>query len=165
MSTVYDAFLEYYHQIKTNHNDPAPVEAGIASYLESIGILPHTHFPDAEKIAHRELLRFKLMPEKTFVAFFENYATRNNIVQFVRETELLAINRSVKDKMISQEVYFNKLNTFYAISKELAADKRYTSWITSTLDEVTENLKYAAGLINTIPHKIAEKVLFAEENN
>ena len=94
----------------------------------------------------------------------ENYATRNNIVQFVRETELLAINRSVKDKRISQEAYFNKLNIFYSISKDLAADKRYTSWIANTLEEVTENLKYAAGLINTIPNKVAEKVLFAEEN-
>lgn len=163
MNTVYGSFLDYFHSIMTGDYDPAPVEKGIAEYLESIGIDRDEHRPDAEKIANRELLRFRLMPEKTFVAFFENYSLRERIVRLLRETESMAVRRARDQVTIDQAEYSENLARFYAVSREIVQDKRYTVWIEDALQEVTENLKYAAGFTERIPDKAAERILFADQ--
>ena len=161
MNTVYKLFLDYFHNMTAEVAEVESVEKGIAAYLESIGIKVEEETPNADVIAHRELLRFKLMPEKTFVTFFENYGVREEISQFIRDTELAAMNRATKNETIGEEIYRERIHQFYSISKELAKNQRYTTWLEAALREATNNLKYAVGASNKIPDKVAERIMFA----
>lgn len=163
MKTAYNCFVEYFHTIKTGNYDPVPVERGIADYLENIGLGKDAGIQDAEKAAARELMRFRLMPEDTFVTFFDNYAARKQVERLLEETESLAFECAAGGNRITRDTYSDKINRFYSISADIAGDKRYSEWIEAVHDEVTANLKYAAGLSGKIPEKISERMLFANQ--
>ncbi len=161
MNTVYRCFLDYYHSTAADSTAAEAVEKGIAAYLRSIGISPDEETPNAENAAQRELLRFKLMPPKTFAEYFENFETRERIHELVRETEELALNRAARAVTIGQPLYRETLNRLYALGEELMRDRRYASWMEAKLKEAADNLKYAVGASDRIPDKVTERLLFA----
>lgn len=163
MKTVYQLFVDYFHSIKTNSYDPIPVEQGIAAYLKSIGIDTADTDQHEEIVADRELMRFRLMPETTFVAFFDNYRIRESINSLLAETESLSYTYAINGIKTTQSMYLDKINVFYTMSAEIAGDKRYSEWLDLVRDEITENLKHAAGLSDRIPDKISERILFERQ--
>ena len=65
----------------------------------------------------------------------------------------------------TQSIYLDKINQFYTMSSVLAGDKRYSEWLELVCDEITENLKHAAGLSDRIPEKVYERILFEKQYN
>lgn len=156
MKTVYEHFLTYADSqlagkdaaTKTN------VITGIKAFLTEMDMVEEAD--PGGKIARRELLRFKMMPVDTFVAFFEYYEIRSKILQFRRECELLAVNRLKNDTLISAEAKARKLAEFYELVAELALDKRYASWIDDMAALVKVDLSFATGKSNVISSDLAE---------
>ena len=103
MKTVYEHFLTYADSQLAGKDDATKknVVMGIKAFLTEMDMVEEAD-PEG-KISRRELLRFKMMPADTFVAFFEYYEVRSKILQFRRECELLAVNRLKNDTLISTE--------------------------------------------------------------
>ena len=156
MKTVYEHFLTYADSQLAGKDDATKknVVMGIKAFLTEMDMVEEV---DVEgKIARRELLRFKMMPADTFVAFFEYYEIRSKILQFRRECELLAVNRLKTDALISTEAKARKLEEFYELVAELALDKRYASWIDDMAALVKVDLSFATGKSNVISRDLAD---------
>ena len=106
MKSVYQLFVDYFHSIKTNNYDPIPVEQGIASYLKSIGVDTVDSDQHIETVADRELMRFRLMPEKTFVAFFETTESEIVLTTFWKKRKAYHIcMRSMESKPLNPYIW------------------------------------------------------------
>lgn len=156
MKTVYEHFLTYADSQLAGKDDATKknVVMGIKAFLTEMDMVEEAD-PEG-KISRRELLRFKMMPADTFVAFFEYYEVRSNILQFRRECELLAVNRLKNDTLISTEAKARKLEEFYELVAELALDKRYASWIDDMATLVKVDLSFATGKSNVISRDLAD---------
>lgn len=156
MKTVYEHFLTYADSQLAGKDDATKknVITGIKAFLTEMDMVEEAD-PEG-KIARRELLRFKMMPVDTFVAFFEYYEIRSKILQFRRECELLAVNRLKNDTLISAEAKARKLAEFYELVAELALDKRYASWIDDMAALVKVDLSFATGKTNVISSDLAD---------
>lgn len=156
MKTVYEHFLTYADSQLAGKDDATKknVVMGIKAFLTEMDMVEEAD-PEG-KISRRELLRFKMMPADTFVAFFEYYEVRSNILQFRRECELLAVNRLKNDTLISTEAKARKLEEFYELVAELALDKRYASWIDDMAALVKVDLSFATGKSNVISRDLAD---------
>lgn len=156
MKTVYEHFLTYADSQLAGKDDATKknVVMGIKAFLTEMDMVEEAD-PEG-KISRRELLRFKMMPADTFVAFFEYYEVRSKILQFRRECELLAVNRLKNDTLISTEAKARKLEEFYELVAELALDKRYTSWIDDMAALVKVDLSFATGKSNVISRDLAD---------
>ena len=155
MKTVYEHFLTYADSQLAGKDDATKknVVMGIKAFLTEMDMVEEAD-PEG-KISRRELLRFKMMPADTFVAFFEHYEVRSKILQFRRECELLAVNRLKNDTLISTEAKARKLEQFYELVAELALDKRYASWIDDMAALVKVDISFAAGKSNVISRDLA----------
>lgn len=162
MKTVYEHFLTYADSQLAGKDDGTKknVVMGIKAFLTEMDMVEEAD-PEG-KISRRELLRFKMMPADTFVAFFEYYEVRSKILQFRRECELLAVNRLKNDTLISTEAKARKLEEFYELVAELALDKRYASWIDDVAALVKVDLSFATGKSNVISRDLAD---WLERNN
>ena len=156
MKTVYEHFLTYADSQLAGKDDATKknVVMGIKAFLTEMDMVEEAD-PEG-KISRRELLRFKMMPADTFVAFFEYYEVRSKILQFRRECELLAVNRLKNDTLISTEAKARKLEEFYKLVAELALDKRYASWIDDMAALVKVDLSFATGKSNVISRDLAD---------
>lgn len=156
MKTVYEHFLTYADSQLAGKDDATKknVVMGIKAFLTEMDMVEEAD-PEG-KISRRELLRFKMMPADTFVAFFEYYEVRSKILQFRRECELLAVNRLKNDTLISIEAKARKLEEFYELVAELALDKRYASWIDDMAALVKVDLSFATGKSNVISRDLAD---------
>ena len=156
MKTVYKHFLTYADSQLAGKDDATKknVVMGIKVFLTEMDMVEEAD-PEG-KISRRELLRFKMMPADTFVAFFEYYEVRSKILQFRRECELLAVNRLKNDTLISTEAKARKLEEFYELVAELALDKRYASWIDDMAALVKVDLSFATGKSNVISRDLAD---------
>lgn len=156
MKTVYEHFLTYADSQLAGKDDATKknVVMGIKAFLTEMDMVEEAD-PEG-KISRRELLRFKMMPADTFVAFFEYYEVRSKILQFRRECELLAVNRLKNDTLISAEAKARKLEEFYELVAELALDKRYASWIDDMAALVKVDLSFATGKSNVISRDLAD---------
>ena len=156
MKTVYEHFLTYAGSQLAGKDDATKknVVMGIKAFLTEMDMVEEAD-PEG-KISRRELLRFKMMPADTFVAFFEYYEVRSKILQFRRECELLAVNRLKNDTLISTEAKARKLEEFYELVAELALDKRYASWIDDMAALVKVDLSFATGKSNVISRDLAD---------
>lgn len=156
MKTVYEHFLTYADSQLAGKDDATKknVVMGIKAFLTEMDMAEEAD-PEG-KISRRELLRFKMMPADTFVAFFEYYEVRSKILQFRRECELLAVNRLKNDTLISTEAKARKLEEFYELVAELALDKRYASWIDDMAALVKVDLSFATGKSNVISRDLAD---------
>ncbi len=156
MKTVYEHFLTYADSQLAGKDDATKknVVMGIKAFLTEMDMVEEAD-PEG-KISRRELLRFKMMPADTFVAFFEYYEVRSKILQFRRECELLAVNRLKNDTLISTEAKARKLEEFYELVAELALDKRYASWIDDMAALVKVDLSFATGKSNVISRDLAD---------
>lgn len=156
MKTVYEHFLTYADSQLAGKDDATKknVVMGIKAFLTEMDMVEEAD-PEG-KISRRELLRFKMMPADTFVAFFEYYEVRSKILQFRRECELLAVNRLKNDTLISTEAKARKLEDFYELVAELALDKRYASWIDDMAALVKVDLSFATGKSNVISRDLAD---------
>ena len=156
MKTVYEHFLTYADSQLAGKDDATKknVAMGIKAFLTEMDMVEEAD-PEG-KISRRELLRFKMMPADTFVAFFEYYEVRSKILQFRRECELLAVNRLKNDTLISTEAKARKLEEFYELVAELALDKRYASWIDDMAALVKVDLSFATGKSNVISRDLAD---------
>lgn len=149
MRTVFEHFIEYYQGIRMPLECSANVKAGIYDYLQSIGLAEIRH--DSEKIACRELTRFRLMPLETFEMFFANYQQRTQIEQLIKDCEILAIDRADSGRMISRENYIANMNRFYSLSAPFASKKNYAGWLNDKTGEIEQLLKYASGISDIVP--------------
>lgn len=156
MKTVYEHFLTYADSQLAGKDDATKknVVMGIKAFLTEMDMVEEAD-PEG-KISRRELLRFKMMPADTFVAFFEYYEVRSKILQFRRECELLAVNRLKNDTLISTKAKARKLEEFYELVAELALDKRYASWIDDMATLVKVDLSFATGKSNVISRDLAD---------
>ena len=156
MKTVYEHFLTYADSQLAGKDDATKknVVMGIKAFLTEMDMVEEAD-PEG-KISRRELLRFKMMPADTFVAFFEYYEVRSKILQFRRECELLAVNRLKNDTLISTEAKARKLEEFYELVAGLALDKRYASWIDDMAALVKVDLSFATGKSNVISRDLAD---------
>lgn len=156
MKTVYEHFLTYADSQLAGKDDATKknVVMGIKAFLTEMDMVEEAD-PEG-KISRRELLRFKMMPADTFVAFFEYYEVRSKILQFRRECELLAVNRLKNDTLISTEAKARKLEEFYELVAELSLDKRYASWIDDMAALVKVDLSFATGKSNVISRDLAD---------
>lgn len=165
MKSVYDFFIEYFMSIRQPSEDSQKVEAGIAAYLNSVGLLKNdVDESRSKKIAQRELARFKLMPLHTFIAFFENFELREQIQQIEKECKAMAINRADSGKKADQSFYQDKIDQLYGYATSLASDKRYKGWLDEITREITECLKFAVGISDEMPDSIAEAILYRSED-
>lgn len=151
MKSIYQYFVDYYDSIKSPNSNSALVYEGIRAYLESRYIDPDDPADAEPQFGENELYRFRLMPPQTFQTYFEYYELRDRIITIEMETGLLALNRAVEGKTITESVYQNKINQFFALSADLAGDKRYSSWIRERSAAISENLKYAIGATDEVP--------------
>ena len=156
MKTVYEHFLRFADSLLAEKGDECKknVASGMKAFLAEMDICNEVD-PEG-KISNRELLRFKMMPVDTFVAFFEYYEVRSRIVQFRRGCELLAVNRLKTGSLISNDAKARKLTEFYELVTELTLDKRYSSWIDDMATLVKTDLSFATGQSNVISRDIAE---------
>jgi len=154
MKTVYDYFIDFTNSLlkeNSNYNNQK-LRNGIKEYLLELDICDNTE--NAEKIAERELIRFRDMTPQTFIAFFETFSVRTRIIQLAKECELLAVLRIQEDKKTSKEIYDEKLNTFYNLAAEIVGDRRYTSWLDDATECIISSLKFASGQTDEISEKI-----------
>lgn len=160
MKTVYEYFTVFASALLAERTDYSKelLEQGIRAYLSEIGITGEP-LEGANRVARRELMRFKLMPPATFIAFFENYEQRLKIAQLVRECDLLAISRLRNDKTIDESVYNAKVNELYTLASGLSLDSRYRGW----LDEVTQNAMISLKFAHGISNEISENVIMRAE--
>lgn len=155
-NTVYDCFLRLSAPKLTGQSLECQtrVYSGIRSFLEEMDLLC-TDDPSG-KISKREFFRFQLMPNETFVTYFEFYQICSQIAQLHKECELLAINRLKNNSTISEKIKHQKINAFYELATVVAGDRRYASWIDDMLYVIKLELSFAAGQTNAISKDLAE---------
>jgi len=157
MKTVFDYFAEHYTVISSAPEVPQSIREGIAAYLGSIGLgLDGADEGVNKKIARRELMRFKLMPQSTFAAFFENFELREQINRVSKECKLMAINRAVSGKTVDEAACKVKMVALYDSATPLSSDRRYKGWLDETTVEIAACLKFAAGVSDAVPDSVAE---------
>lgn len=155
MNTVYDNFLSFASPL-INYLDEDQKERvlhGIKVFLLELDLFDKDDVK--KKIANRELTRFRLMPAKTFVDYFDYYTEKSEIIQIRRESLLLALNRVSEDRCISVSVKAMKITKFYDLASALAADSRYASWIDDTAHDIRIDLSFACGQSNEISEELA----------
>lgn len=156
MKRVYDYFIQYYKNLSMLPPSE-DVERGIYSYLDSIELIDYiADDQDHERIAHRELARFKLMPYDAFVMFFKNFSLRESVLEIVNECKFLAVNRLSTATKISEETYKNKMENFYQRISDIAAEQQYGEWIKEITFVVASSLDFAYGKTNDVPEDIVE---------
>lgn len=156
MKTVYEYFLTYADSQLAGKDDATKknVVMGIKAFLTEMDMVEEAD-PEGN-ISRRELLRFKMMPADTFVAFFEYYEVRSKVLQFRRECELLAVNRLKNDTLITTEAQTRKLTEFYDLVAALALDSRYASWIDDIASLIKTDLSFATGKSSAISSNLVE---------
>jgi len=156
MKRVYDYFVQYYRNLSLQPS-LEEVEQGIYSYLDTIELIDYiANDDDHQRIAERELARFKLMPYETFVLFFKNFSAREKAHEIVNECRFLAMNRVVSKDIISEEVYKNKMEAFYQSISCIAIEQQYSEWIRELTLTIKSSLDFAIGKTNDIPEDIIE---------
>lgn len=164
MKKTYDYFIEYYEAISSDDDYSSDVEVGIFAYLDSIELIDYKADDDAhEKIARRELARFKLMPLGTFVIFFENFNIREKLMVVLKESRLLALQRLTFEKTITEEIYRTEMARFYSIAESIASDSRYSGWLKNVSRKVAEHLRFAMGTTERIPDGFKEFIQYSQE--
>lgn len=157
MKEVYNYFIIYYKSILESNNYSNEVEKGIVDYLKSVDLFECNESDlDYEKIANNELKRFKFMPYDTFVAFFENYAVREQLISLEKECYVLATERFINNRIVSNDVYKEKMKTFYEIAEKIVSDKRYSGWLDELSNTCSLLLKFASGMVDIVPQTIDE---------
>ena len=165
MKTVYDHFVEHYGHLAASAALSPAVERGISAYLTAAGLMDVDEDESMQqRIAQRELARFRLMPLQTFTAFFETFEAREQIEQLLRECRGLAMERLRFDKTISEALYREKINAFYERAAVFAADSRYTGWLNEKTEEVSLLLKYAAGASEVLPASVLEALKLMKQD-
>lgn len=163
MKTVFDRFSEYACKALDTSRDtlPSGILQGIRDYLTELDL--NTAEDEDGRLSQVELARFRLMPPSTLSAFFEFFSVRSQIEVIEKESELLALNRIQTGKTIREDTYRQKINAFYSASTSLAADERYSVWLSRTEKNIMLNLKYALGVSNEISVALHEKIeMFGE---
>jgi hypothetical protein len=164
MKSVYDRFIEHYARICLSDEVSQDVREGIEAYLGSIGLLgAGADERTNEKNARRELMRFKLMPEQTFAAFFEKYELRRQIDEVLDECRQMAIGRAVSGRLTDEGFCRGKMEELYRQATPLSSDKRYKGWLDEKTRDIAECLKFAAGLSDAVPDAIAESLIEKNE--
>lgn len=159
MKTVYDHFIDFTNSLlkeQSNHDDQK-LRNGIMEYLLELDVCDITE--NAERIAERELIRFRGMTAQTFTAFFETFSIRTRIVQLVKESELLAVLRLQEGKTIQKEIYDGKLKSFYELAALIVSDRIYTAWLDDATECIIASLKFASGQTEEISEEIIVKYI------
>lgn len=164
MRNIYTYFVDYYKSILGDSPYSLLVEQGIKDYLESIALWDVSmEEQESEKIAKREMARFKLMSLGAFSAFFETYLQRERILEIRNECKILAFQRATTGVTIDSNCYRQKFSCFYKESENLPTDKRYTGWIDDISKDISVLLRYAIGDTNYIPEEVAMLMQYSDE--
>lgn len=154
METVYDLFIKYYSSIADQTNPL--VEQGIRSYLNAIAVADES--VNAERIASRELRRFKLMPVERFEQFFELYPVRRKVEAIIENSRKYAYRRANDGIVLDETTVEKTMQSFYSEILDMVKKPYYKGWISDAKRELSDNLDYASGQTELIPITVYEMI-------
>ena len=164
MKKVYDYFCEYYGSLIPGDATEDDVLNGIQEYLESIGVenvpLDET---EAERIAAREMGRFKLMPKEYFESFFRCYSAKQKVEALVLGCERNAMDRALNDHLLQQDECDQRIQCFFELTKPLLNEKSLKQWILECEETMSQCLTYASGKTDAMPEYIEERLIFGKQ--
>lgn len=145
MKTVFNSFCEFYRSYPLETEDET-VFSGIKSYLSSIGLdrSPESA-SEVDRIAKRELSRFKLMTQSAFESYFRYFSIREEIIALLKQSEYMVDNREKNDNFINESDYSYSMSTLYKLGTSLTDDQAHLRWFDKIAGQIRNNLRYALG--------------------
>lgn len=155
--SIFDYFCDFATALGIDPNDEQNHDCfeGIKDYLTEIGI-DNTTKTGADKIARRELLRFKYINHDSFKQFFDHYQDRSRLLTVLRTINLRAVS-CIQSGVGCDPVEVGSLTeAFYSAAASLSTDGRYKGWLNERIDDVEMSLENLRGISNNVNADVAK---------
>ena len=162
METVFDLFVRYYSEKKDGECKREVIQ-GIHDYLDSIQLTEESI--NAERIALREWMRFKLMPVDKLEQFFRCFSLRSELEESVFTARRYALQRVKTGAEVSDSARKGLVQNFYKNAEALILQPGYEGWLHEMETEFGDSLAYASGKSDELPSAVFELIEAEKESN